>query len=90
VDDDVLQIHWAAFPPSAGKAIQAALDDLPIQKLIGYWSHHAEYTIRAAAASNLIDSSWYLAFVYLNRGDLVKARALTLTGAFIEQCYVSE
>jgi hypothetical protein len=34
-------------------------------------------------------ASWYLALVYLNRGEMDKARALTLNGAFLQECYHS-
>jgi DNA-nicking Smr family endonuclease len=88
VDDDALQFHWKTFPASAKQFILSTLDNLSLQKLVDFWSTHTEYT-SGSVAGGIYGASWYLALVYLNRGEVSKARALTLNGCFLQECYVS-
>lgn len=61
---------------------------MSLRGLVNFWSQHIEFT-RGTVAGSMYGASWYLALVYLNRGEMDKARALTLNGAFLQECYVS-
>jgi DNA-nicking Smr family endonuclease len=61
---------------------------LNLKKFIDFWSspENIDSTSPSVAAS-ICGCSWYLALNYLSIGMLAEARALTLNGCFLQQCY---
>ena len=82
--------HWEAMPGQAMAFILESLDVLTLQKLAKFWSCPGvvEYT-RGGIAGSVCGASWFMALNYMWLGKLPEARALTLNGAFLHQCYVS-
>jgi len=88
---EAIDRHWAALPSQAKSFIHSSEDGMfPLSKLIQFWSASAnvECTVGGIAGS-ICGAMWYLALVHLRLGDFKTARALTINGAFIHQCYNS-
>eukprot|EP00579_Thalassiosira_antarctica_P012385 CAMPEP_0201913032 /NCGR_PEP_ID=MMETSP0903-20130614/3550_1 /ASSEMBLY_ACC=CAM_ASM_000552 /TAXON_ID=420261 /ORGANISM="Thalassiosira antarctica, Strain CCMP982" /LENGTH=485 /DNA_ID=CAMNT_0048448129 /DNA_START=39 /DNA_END=1496 /DNA_ORIENTATION=- len=60
---------------------------ISVQRLVGFWS--SPQNIDMTQRIDICGASWYLALIYLRRGFLKVARALTINGAFIHQCIIS-
>ena len=82
--------QWQAFPAKFKDFIFQMLDGLSLCKLLDFWLD-PQYigSTHGKIAGSLCGASWYLALVYLNLNKMKEARALTLNGAFLQQCYVS-
>jgi len=87
---DAIDRHWESMPPQAKKFILETLDFLSIHRLTKFWSSPGvvEYT-RGGIAGSVCGASWFIALNYLKLGRMSEARALTLNGSFLHQCYVS-
>jgi hypothetical protein len=85
---DVIEFHWKNLSLDLKYFILGNLHDLNLQKLVGYWRTRAEASSNQIAASSC-GCSWYLALNYASIGKYAEARALTLNGCFLQQCYVS-
>ncbi|KAL7550134.1 hypothetical protein ACHAWF_013380 [Thalassiosira exigua] len=88
---EAIERHWEALPPEAKGFILDSPDGMfPLQTLIKFWSkpHIIECTSGSIAGS-ICGAAWYLALVYLRMRRWNVARALTINGAFIHQCYNS-
>lgn len=88
MDDDALQFHWRTFPAGTKQFILSTLGNLSLNKFVEFWSAHPNFTTGSIAGS-IYGASWFLGLIYLKRGDLITARALTLNGCFLQECYVS-
>ena len=82
--------HWESMPEEARKFIFEKMDTLSIHKLAKFWSRPSvkQYTLGGIAGS-VCGASWFIALQYLKLGNVREARALTLNGAFLHQCFVS-
>jgi hypothetical protein len=85
---DVIEFHWKNLSLDLKNFILGNLHDLNLQKLVGYWRTRSETSSNQIAASSC-GCSWYLALQYFSIGKYAEARALTLNGCFLQQCYVS-
>ena len=82
--------HWESMPEEARKFIFEKMDTLSIHKLAKFWSRPSvkQYTV-GGMAYTVCSASWFMASQYLKLGHVREARALTLNGAFLQQCFVS-
>ena len=83
--------RWKVCMPQQAKMFLLEALDLPsLHKLARFWSSPSviEYT-RGVFAGNVCGASWLIALNYLKLGQVQEARALTLNGAFLNQCLVS-
>mmetsp|Transcript_35399 Transcript_35399/g.74725 ORF Transcript_35399/g.74725 Transcript_35399/m.74725 type:complete len:533 (+) Transcript_35399:86-1684(+) len=85
--------HWDVLPPKAREFILGGKDVngwLSVRGLSQFWSspQNIEYT-QGNLAGTICTASWYLALTYLKLGMFKEARALTINGSFIHQCYNS-
>ena len=83
--------HWKLCMPTQAKIFLLETLDFPsLHKLAKFWSSPSviEYT-RRGVAGNVCGASWLIALNYLKLGQVQEARALTLNGSFLHQCYVS-
>jgi hypothetical protein len=88
--EETIAHHWQAFPQKAKTFILQTLDEMSLERLIQFWgcSSMKEFT-RGTVCWSMYRTSWYLALVYVSIGKYEEARALTLHGAFLQECYVS-
>ena len=86
--DEAVQLYWKVFPSAVKYFILNTLDKTSFLELVRFWSSHVEY-INRTSAKDLCGPSYFLANVYLHRHEFDKARALTLNGAFLQECLVS-
>jgi DNA-nicking Smr family endonuclease len=63
-------------------------NSLNLKRFVDFWSspENSDSTSPSVAAS-ICGCSWYLGMNYLSIGMLAEARALTLNGCFLQQCY---
>lgn len=89
VSQEAVEGHWEALPPSAKIFILCSADGLfPLEKLIDFWSQpHVVECTRGDVAGRICGAAWYLALSHLRMRRWSAARALTINGAFIHQCY---
>lgn len=87
---DGIERHWESMPEQAKKFILETRNFLNMHKLAKFWSQPSviEYT-RGNIAGSVCGASWFMALNYLKLGMESQARALTLNGSFLHQCYVS-
>lgn len=88
---EAIDRHWDALPLQAKEFILDPSDGtFRLSALIKFWSapQHIECT-RGGIAGSVCGAMWYLALVYMKLGMIKKARALTINGSFIHQCYNS-
>ena len=87
---DAIDRHWEAMPEQAKKFLLDTKDSLSLHKLTKFWSCPSmiEYT-RGGIAGSVCGASWFVALNYLKLGMMSEARALTLNGSFLHQCFVS-
>eukprot|EP00581_Thalassiosira_minuscula_P009788 CAMPEP_0183709412 /NCGR_PEP_ID=MMETSP0737-20130205/5462_1 /TAXON_ID=385413 /ORGANISM="Thalassiosira miniscula, Strain CCMP1093" /LENGTH=533 /DNA_ID=CAMNT_0025937507 /DNA_START=209 /DNA_END=1810 /DNA_ORIENTATION=- len=80
--------HWESMPPQAKVFLLETLDYLSLHKLAKFWSCPSvvEYT-HGGIAGSVCGASWFIALNYLKLGQVREARALTLNGAFLHQCF---
>lgn len=85
---DAIDRHWDAMPEQAKTWLLETLDFLSLHKLAKFWSCQSmiEYT-RGGIAGSVCGASWFIALNYLKLGKVAEARALTLNGSFLHQCY---
>ena len=84
---EAIEYHWRSFSPLAKKFLLSNPRDLTLEKLIQFWSSPDEIQFAQMAVS--IGTSHLLAYEYFNISAFENARALTLNGAFLQQCAVS-
>lgn len=91
LSQEAIDRHWGVLPSEAKKFILGAANCMfPLWKLVNFWSlpPNIEST-RGNLAGSICGAAWYLALVYLKQNRLNEARALTINGAFLHQCYKS-
>ena len=91
LSEEAVNRHWDAMPDGTKQFIYSSPDGMfSLSKLIKYWdaSANRECTI-AGIAGSTCGAMWYLALIHLRRNDFKTARALTINGAFLHQCYNS-
>lgn len=88
--NEAIERHWESMPSQAKKFLLETLDFLSLHKLAKFWSGPMviEYT-RGGIAGSVCGASWFIALNYLKLGKVAEARALTLNGSFLHQCFVS-
>ena len=81
--------HWESMPEEARKFILEK-EDTSIHGFAKFWSRPSvkQYTMGNIASSGC-GASWFIALQYLKLGLVREAKALTLNGAFLDQCFVS-
>lgn len=86
--NDSISRHWESMPEEARKFILEKMDTLSIHKLAKFWSRPSvrQYTVGGIAGS-VCGASWFIASQYLKLGHVREAKALTLNGAFLHQCF---
>ena len=87
---DAINNHWESFPRQAKSFILDTLSEKNVYSLLTFWSspQHIEFASGNVAGS-MCGASWYLALLYLKLGKYKEAKALTINGSFLYQCYVS-
>lgn len=85
---DAIERHWQSMPGQAKTYLLETLDFISLHKLAKFWSSPSvvEYT-RGGIAGSVCGASWFIALNYMKLGKVAEARALTLNGAFLHQCY---
>lgn len=88
---DAIDKHWDALPPQAKNFILNTPDGMfSLSHLIKFWSSDQNIQCtRGGIAGSICGAAWYLALVYLKMHMYKEARALTINGSFIHQCYNS-
>eukprot|EP00584_Thalassiosira_punctigera_P007328 CAMPEP_0172539702 /NCGR_PEP_ID=MMETSP1067-20121228/10851_1 /TAXON_ID=265564 ORGANISM="Thalassiosira punctigera, Strain Tpunct2005C2" /NCGR_SAMPLE_ID=MMETSP1067 /ASSEMBLY_ACC=CAM_ASM_000444 /LENGTH=510 /DNA_ID=CAMNT_0013325427 /DNA_START=288 /DNA_END=1817 /DNA_ORIENTATION=+ len=86
--NEAIERHWESMPDQAKTFLLGTLDFLSLHKLARFWSNSAvvEYT-RGGIAGSVCGASWFIALNYLKLGKISEARALTLNGSFLHQCF---
>lgn len=86
--NDGINRHWESMPEEARKFIFENIDTLSIHSLTKFWSRPSvkQYT-QGGIAGSVCGASWFIALQYLTLGHVREAKALTLNGAFLHQCY---
>ncbi|KAL7540964.1 hypothetical protein ACHAXR_010523 [Thalassiosira sp. AJA248-18] len=87
---EMIESAWKSMPLGTRPFLLKALGRLHLGELVNFWSNPVrdQYT-RGGMACITSGTSWFLAMQYLKLGMLPEARALTLNGSFIQQCFVS-
>jgi len=91
LSQEAIDRHWDVLPPQSKRFIMDSPDGMfPLDKLIKFWSspQHVEST-QGSLAGTICGAAWYLALVYMKLQKVKEARALTINGSFIHQCYNS-
>ncbi|KAL7527013.1 hypothetical protein ACHAXR_004211 [Thalassiosira sp. AJA248-18] len=85
------EINWDAIPLQAKAFILDNPEGMfPLPKLIKFWSDPENIaSTRGSAARTVCAALYYLALFYLQLRKFREARALTINGSFIHQCYNS-
>jgi len=85
---EAIDRHWESMPEQAKKFLLETRDFLSLHKLARFWSSPSviEYT-RGGIAGSVCGASWFIALNYLKLGKVQEARALTLNGSFLHQCF---
>ena len=78
------------MPAQAKTFLLESKQYITFHRLAKFWSCESivEYA-RGGIAGSVCGASWFIALNYLKLGMVVEARALTLNGSFLHQCYVS-
>jgi len=90
---EAMDRHWKTLPPQARDFILSCTQKdgmFPFSTLVDFWSspENIEFT-RGDIAGSICAAVWYLASVYLRLKMYKEARALTVNGAFVYECYHS-
>eukprot|EP00571_Detonula_confervacea_P009215 CAMPEP_0172320536 /NCGR_PEP_ID=MMETSP1058-20130122/40741_1 /TAXON_ID=83371 /ORGANISM="Detonula confervacea, Strain CCMP 353" /LENGTH=519 /DNA_ID=CAMNT_0013035817 /DNA_START=64 /DNA_END=1623 /DNA_ORIENTATION=- len=85
---DAIEFHWKNLSLDLKQFLLKNPHELSLRKFVHFWTapSRAENTSPNIAAS-ICGCSWYLALNYMSIGKIVEARALTLNGCFLQQCY---
>ena len=88
---DEIDNHFSSMPSQVKPFLIAKPDQLGLFALVQFWSSPLmkQYTSGGIAGS-ICGASWFIASQYLKIGMMPEARALTLNGGFLHQCFVSE
>lgn len=88
---EAIDRHWGALPAQAKAFILGSPDGMfSLSKLVKFWSlPQIVESTRGGIAGSICGATWYLALVYLKLHMFKEARALTINGSFMHQCYNS-
>ena len=85
---EAIEYHFDHLNTNLKPFLTTDPNTLNLKRFVGFWScpENINSTSPNVAAS-ICGCSWYLGLNYLSIGMLAEARALTLNGCFLQQCY---
>jgi len=83
-----IEYHWSGFGPLAKRFLLQQPSELSLKKLLNFFSQPDQ--IAFALMSVSVGTAHMLAYEYFNVGAYENAKALTLCGAFFQQCQCDE
>jgi len=83
-----IEYHWTGFGPLAKRFLLQRPNELSLKKLLNFFSQPDQ--IAFALMSVSVGTAHMLSYEYFNVGAYENAKALTLCGAFFQQCQCDE